>query len=292
MALPAVLVGIGLGLSFLGGRKRAKAARRSAELQADIARQQIDLRRDEIAVQREMALLGVRAAEMQAGAIRASAAAQREGALAIAAEQGRLVEVQKQALGEQRRLAKLQNIREIRQQIRGARIAQGAIRQRGEKAVPGGSTSVVAGATAGVRSQLGANISFLEQSEQITDKIISAREQEAVFRHNIATIGLTTETRLAGIQASLAGQKAVLAGQQAGFQGQIALLRGTSESIALAGQGRLARFRADAAKGDFLSSIGGTIFNLGGGFSTIFGGMKGPGLLGPSNAGQEGVPGF
>ena len=111
---------------------------------------------------------GVIAATTTAGGLAATAAV---GGI----YQGRqAAQAQKKQAALQKRQADLRNQRQRRQAVRAARIRRAEVVAGGEAAGVDQTSSAVAGGAGSVTSQLGANLSFLDQSQNIQQSIFAA----------------------------------------------------------------------------------------------------------------------
>jgi hypothetical protein len=111
--------------------------------------------------------------------------AQIKGTRDAAKAQDRAAEQQRQAYQAEQRRAEVQNVRNVRQQIRAARMAQGAMVNTA--GVTGGLQSTgVAGGTSSVGSQLAGNLSFMSQIAQQNTAISNAQISAAGFQSQAA----------------------------------------------------------------------------------------------------------
>ena len=104
------------------------------------------------------------------------------------------------ARAEQRR-AEIQNIRQVRQSIREARLAQGSIIAQGANAGTIGSSGVTGG-VGSVSAQLGSNLNYLSSIAEENTNIFNASMKAAQYQSNAQIFGTLASVASAGYQGA------------------------------------------------------------------------------------------
>lgn len=107
------------------------------------------------------------------------------------------------ARAEQRR-AEVQNIRNVRQSIREARLAQGSLVSQGAAAGTLGSSGV-AGGMSSISSQLGSNLNYLSQIAEENTSIFNSSLKSAQYQANAQIFG-TISSAAAGAYQGQSGE--------------------------------------------------------------------------------------
>lgn len=107
------------------------------------------------------------------------------------------------ARAEQRR-AEVQNIRNVRQSIREARLAQGALVSQGASAGTLGSSGV-AGGMSSVSAQLGGNLNYLSQIAEENTSIFNSSLKASQYQANAQIFG-TISSAAAGAYTGVSGE--------------------------------------------------------------------------------------